>query len=489
MILNGSGNYFYNGYLRNATGTISLTYNGTGTQVLSGGNITYTGPTVVNSGTLELYGTGGFNSPTTVNAGATLSLFGGNSNDTIASITLNGGSLADNANGNQTDEGAVVIAAPSTITITNSGSNNQFFFDGGLSGSGQSLTINNYGNTTTGESFRNNNGTNFTGPVIVNGGEINIANSAATALAYANLTLNNAILDLGVTYGMSSASGATLASLGGNGTVTAGGSTVTLTVGNTGGSGSFSGTLTNGSGTLSLTKTGSGTQTLNGWAASSYTGATTVAGGTLVFDMSNIPTSTNLLSTSSPLTLGGGTLELLANSTGPTAQTLASLSTAAGTNSSIALNPNGGSGTTLTITSGTLTTGAGSTVNFNYSAGTTNGATVGNDIVAFGTSPVAAGTALGGGYTVTDAGGFGFADDQRQQASRPAGRSWRRWPAHQRRLGRPRVTSSIKTTAPPAPPRPAASSRRSPAAWRPTRFRSTPPASPPARIWPWAPTR
>ncbi len=260
-------------------GILGLTYNGTGTQVLSGANINYSGRTVVNSGTLELYGTSNFNSAITVNSGATLSLFGGNANNTSAPITLNGATLTDNSYGYQTDEGAIIIAASSTINVTNSGGSNQFFIDAGLYGSGQTLTFNNYGSTTTGETIRSHTGSPlsglFSGSVIINGGQIAIGYSTASGalvLENADLTLNDATLGLGASVFALTATGATLHSLNGNGTVSAAGSTVTLTVGNNGGSGSFSGTLIDGGGTLSLTKIGSGTQTLNGPTASSYTG-------------------------------------------------------------------------------------------------------------------------------------------------------------------------------------------------------------------------
>lgn len=80
-------------------------------------------------------------------------------------------------------------------------------------------------------------------------------------------------------------SGIVLGSLSGSGAVSAGGA-FTLTVGNALSSpakdGAFSGVLSNGAGTLTLTKAGRGTLTLEGSASNSNTGLTTVNAGTLV---------------------------------------------------------------------------------------------------------------------------------------------------------------------------------------------------------------
>ena len=74
----------------------------------------------------------------------------------------------------------------------------------------------------------------------------------------------------------------------------------------TGGGGSFSGTLQNGTGILNLAKSGTGTQTLTG-GASTFTGSTTVSGGTLA-----LAGSANL-STSPLITVSGsGTLDVSA---------------------------------------------------------------------------------------------------------------------------------------------------------------------------------
>ena len=75
----------------------------------------------------------------------------------------------------------------------------------------------------------------------------------------------------------------TLAALTGSGVVKNSTGTSTLTVGNNDASGSFSGRSSSGSGVFNLTKTGTGTQTMNGTSAWVHTGPTTVNGGSLIF--------------------------------------------------------------------------------------------------------------------------------------------------------------------------------------------------------------
>ncbi|MDC1406212.1 autotransporter-associated beta strand repeat-containing protein [Akkermansiaceae bacterium] len=78
----------------------------------------------------------------------------------------------------------------------------------------------------------------------------------------------------------------TINGLSGSGTIDGVSGTSTLTLGDGDADGNtFSGVIKNTAGTLALTKTGSGTQTLTG--ANSYTGATTVDGGTLVLTASS----------------------------------------------------------------------------------------------------------------------------------------------------------------------------------------------------------
>lgn len=81
------------------------------------------------------------------------------------------------------------------------------------------------------------------------------------------------------------------------------GGTQTLVVGAANGSGLFEGTLQSGRGPLALVKAGSGTQTLSG--INTYTGATTVQGGTL-----KIAAGGSIDSTASITVLGGATLDV-----------------------------------------------------------------------------------------------------------------------------------------------------------------------------------
>lgn len=111
---------------------------------------------------------------------------------------------------------------------------------------------------------------NYSGGTTISAGTLRIG--IANALPVGTLT-NNGTLDINTI-------NTTIDGLSGAGTVdTQAGGTPTLTVGANGSSGTFSGTILNSSGTLSMTKVGAGTETLSG--GYTYSGATVVAGGTL----------------------------------------------------------------------------------------------------------------------------------------------------------------------------------------------------------------
>jgi fibronectin-binding autotransporter adhesin len=179
-------------------------------------------------------------------------------------------------------------------------------------------------------------------------------------------------------------------------------SSVGLTLGgvNTG-TNTISGIIGNGgaTGLVNLTKTGGGTWILSG--ANTYSGGTTVNGGTLLVDL-----STGSLASSSALTLGGGNFTVRGASSGTSAQTLGNLTLTSATGSGITLNGNTGSGTTLTLGS-TWTRNLNSTLNITLTGNSpvlASAPTVMNGIVIGSTSASPRAFA-----TVTDSGGTGFA--------------------------------------------------------------------------------
>ena len=187
----------------------------------------------------------------------------------------------------------------------------------------------------------------------------------------------------------------------------------TLTIGGAGqlGSGTYAGSISNGavfnyassanqtlsgviSGTGSLTKAGTGTLTVSG--ANIYSGTTTVNAGTLQADLSVNPTG--VFSSSSALTMGGGTLNIKGKSSGTSATALGNLTLNPG-NSTISITPNGGSGTTLTL-GNTWTANPGGYLLIDLSAAGTG---------TLASSPTLTGGIIGGYALVKDVNGIGFA--------------------------------------------------------------------------------
>ena len=104
-------------------------------------------------------------------------------------------------------------------------------------------------------------------------GDSFVVKSSAALPSTASMTLNSATLDL---HGFNPV----IDALAGNGTITDNVATAsTLTIGFNNDGGNFAGAIQNGTGTVALTKVGSGTETLTG--ISTYTGATIVTSGAL----------------------------------------------------------------------------------------------------------------------------------------------------------------------------------------------------------------
>ena len=121
--------------------------------------------------------------------------------------------------------------------------------------------------------------------------------------------------------------------LSGAGTVdnSTGTGTYTLTAGNNGASSTFSGIITNTSGTVALTKASTGTLTLSG--ANTYAGLTTVSAGTLQVGVNNA-----LPAGSSVLVSGGATLDL--NSRSDTIAALGGAGSVINNNGTLTVNGN-----------------------------------------------------------------------------------------------------------------------------------------------------
>ena len=257
------------------TGTLALTMSGTGMQTLSGANITYTGATSVSNGTLALQDTTAFASAITVNASGTL-----NAVRTVVGVGSRSAILGN------------AITGSGIININNSGS--------GIAGGW--TTVN--GATSS---------LNFSGTINVNSGVFARDNTNVTTIN-GTATVNVAA---GAAFGTGTAGNSTIGALNGAGEVStlwSNASAGSITVGNGGGSGTFSGNIdgngtnaTDGTiegGVLSFIKTGAGTETLSG--TNTYSGGTTVNGGVLLQGVANA-----LGSTSGALTVNtGGTLDL-----------------------------------------------------------------------------------------------------------------------------------------------------------------------------------
>ncbi|MEP3211788.1 MAG: autotransporter-associated beta strand repeat-containing protein [Luteolibacter sp.] len=261
----------------NGTGATSLLKSGTGTWVLTGAH-SYTGTTTVTGGTLRLGSADriGNSSAVVISSGATFDFNG--FSDAI-------GSLAGAGN--------VVLGSASMGIGTDQTSTS---FSGIISGTGAV--------TKTGsgvQSFTGNN--SYTGITTLSGGTLSVASLAngnvssgigASSNAAANLVINGGMLrytggtqstdrnfTIGALGGGFESSGTGALTLTGTVTLSSTNTARTITLGgsNTGNNTYSTAITNNGTGKTSLNKTGAGTWRLTG--ANTYTGTTTVSGGTL----------------------------------------------------------------------------------------------------------------------------------------------------------------------------------------------------------------
>ena len=206
---------------------------GTGQLTLSGAN-TYTGPTGITAGTLQVTGSLSDATPVTVAAESTYELG------------------ADDAVGSIAGSGSIAL---SSFELTSGGDNSSSTFSGVISGNGGLLKSGTGTLTLSGDN-------SYSGPTTMNGGTLQVSASAAlgnsTALAFDGGTLQIS----------SAVTGAT-----GNVALSSGGGVVAVDAGQTF---VYSGIVSGGG---SLTKQGDGVLELSG--ANTYSGATAVTAGTL----------------------------------------------------------------------------------------------------------------------------------------------------------------------------------------------------------------
>jgi autotransporter-associated beta strand protein len=286
--IDANGNTFtYSGAI-GGTGPLTITDSARGgAVVLSGANIYSGGTTISSGGTLQV-GVATVGTPSSI----TSSAIG------TGTLTFNGGTLQAGGNFTIANAGAVNTTG-GTIDA-----NGNFFTYSGAIGNGNGTTgtlsvIDSAGGGTVVFSGANT----YSGATIVGDGthSVTLQGGALNTFSGNSATIVNALatLDLG---GFNQAIG----SLAGAGTVTnSGDSAAVLTAGADNTSTTFSGVIQNGVGATSLTKTGTGTLTLSG--INTYTGATTINGGTLEVDGSIASSSLTTVSSGGMLT-GVGTV-------------------------------------------------------------------------------------------------------------------------------------------------------------------------------------
>jgi autotransporter-associated beta strand protein len=386
------------------SGSQSLTKTGSNTVVLTGTN-SYSGGTIINGGVLQV--------ASDAQLGAT-----------SGGITLNGGQIHNN-------DSFLVLNANRTITLGASGGYlspgyyKTFTVAGQITGSGDLGVIwdvgtvllsgsNNYSGTTTiGTQGNNYWATSLANPTL----KLGNANAlpSGNALTFGTSASNNtATLDLN---GYSATVGATTGSSNAVIDNTAAGS-ATFTMSPASGSANYGGTIKNTVGTISLVKSGAGTQILSG--TNTYSGNTSVSAGTLEIASTGLLGSgsyagaiTNngsfIAGSNSNQTLSGaisGSGALTKNGTGTL--TLAGTNTYSGGTTvnagTLSVSGNGGFSDnlrgTLTINQGGTVTTTGDSTGLGYNTGP-SALVINGGTFSAGAEGAHLWTSLGGGVTMT----------------------------------------------------------------------------------------
>jgi autotransporter-associated beta strand protein len=306
------------------SGAGGITASGAGTLVLSGNN-SFAGNLLVSSGTTILTGSNSAAiGSTTISTGASLQVGNGASTGTLPAGTVaNAGTLTFNL-------------STGTTTVANN-----------ISGAGNLVQS---GTGTTSLSGTNT----YSGSTTINAGTLQLASTSA--LGTGALTINaGGALDIN---GFNTSIG----SLSGGGLINnlAAGGTPLLTVGSAA-STTFSGSINNSTGTVSLLKVGAGTFTLSG--SSSYTGSTNISAGVLKIATGGVLNATGTLyddladglvlgngvTVANPIVFSGGSNEFVNVSDSGASATLAGNVSVLSTASQLRLGISG-TGASVTVT-------------------------------------------------------------------------------------------------------------------------------------------
>ncbi|HTS16529.1 MAG TPA: autotransporter-associated beta strand repeat-containing protein [Verrucomicrobiae bacterium] len=301
----------------NANTHLLLVKTGTGVLTMTSAE-TFNGGTTINGGAINIQnaaalGTGSI----TVNNGGALQLQGGISEG--LALTLNGTGVANdgalrNVSGNNTYSGNMTFGSATrinsdsgTLTISSSITGGNF----GLTIGGAGITLfsaaipSSVGSLTkdgTGTLILANTADAYAGDTTISAGVLKLGASNVLPNGTGNVNVNGGTLDMA---GFSD----TINGLNGGGTVdNSTGTGNTLTVGNNNANSTFSGVIQNTSGSLAITKTGTGTLTLSGTAANTYSGLTTVSGGEL-----DLNKTAGVNAIGGNLTIAGGEVKLLSS--------------------------------------------------------------------------------------------------------------------------------------------------------------------------------
>ena len=327
----------------------------------------------INSGGLFYQNNGYRTSITTLNmTGGTIS--SGATGDANGNLSLN---ATWNATSDAAGNAATITAG--TISINTGNTLNVSRGTGGAAVDMlvDSVIMNYTGNTSpltkTGSGVLELAGANiYTSGTVIDAGILMLGNSAGLGASTGGLTMNSGTLDM-------NANSLGVGGLSGTGMITdiaGSGANDQLTIGNGNANNTtFGGTLANGSGTISLSKAGSGTQVLSG--SNNYSGGTFLQGGELGFTSSAaLPFST----TSPNINFLGGALKWVGNST----DVSAGIALTTATTQNVILDVNGNN-----VTFGTGISGSGGLTLASPSGGTLN-LTVANSFS--GTTSITGGT-------------------------------------------------------------------------------------------------